>query len=73
MMTVGQPGPGAIGEPCSDISASRAAGKFPISTVVLPMAIPLGAGLTHTIPHSPATGVDAASRIQRADRRPQGG
>src|SRR3954447_15188881 len=50
MITVGQPGPGAIGVPCMDRSATRAAGKPPINTVMLPMAIPLGAGLTQTIP-----------------------
>src|SRR5690625_2867618 len=50
MITVGQPGPGTMGEPCMLISASRAAGKFPMSTVALPMAMPLGAGEAHTMP-----------------------
>src|SRR5918998_4754299 len=50
MTTVGQPGPGAMGVPCMLRSASRAAGKPPIITVALPMAMPLGAGDTHTMP-----------------------
>src|SRR6478736_10189860 len=50
MITVGQPGPGTMGAPCRLWSASRAAGKPPIITVMLPMAIPLGAGETQTIP-----------------------
>jgi len=50
MMTVGQPGPGAIGAPWSEVSPSRAAGKPPTRTVALPIAIPLGAGETHTMP-----------------------
>ena len=50
MMTVGHPGPGAIGAPCIERSPTRAAGKPPISTVMLPCATPLGAGDTHTIP-----------------------
>ena len=49
-MTVGQPGPGAMGEPCIDMSPSRAAGKPPMSTVTLPCAIPFGAGETQTMP-----------------------
>src|SRR5918998_1391273 len=50
MITVGQPGPGAIGVPCMLRSASRAAGNPPIVTVMLPTAIPFGAGETQAIP-----------------------
>jgi hypothetical protein len=50
MMTVGQPGPGPMGVPWRLRSPMRAAGNPPIKTVVLPIAIPFGAGETHTIP-----------------------
>src|SRR5262245_15505544 len=50
MITFGQPGPGAMGVPCRLWSPSRAAWKPPIMTVMLPMAIPFGAGDTHTMP-----------------------
>ena len=50
MITVGQPGPGAIGVPCMLRSATRAAGKPPMVTVMLPIAIPFGAGETQAIP-----------------------
>src|SRR5689334_15306909 len=50
MITVGQPGPGVMGEPCIDRSPTRAAGNPPICTVMLPCAMPLGAGEAQTIP-----------------------
>src|SRR6478609_8769219 len=50
MTTVGQPGPGAIGVPCKVVSPTLAAGNPPSITVMLPIAMPLGAGDTQTIP-----------------------
>lgn len=50
MITVGAPGPGTIGIPCIVRSPSRAAGNPPINTVMLPWAMPFGAGETHTMP-----------------------
>src|SRR5690625_1459557 len=61
MITVGQPGPGTMGAPCKLISLTRAAGKLPMSTVVLPIAMPLGAGDTHTMP--PGTELATAAGI----------
>jgi hypothetical protein len=39
-----------MGVPCMLRSPTRAAGKPPISTVMLPFAIPFGTGETHGIP-----------------------
>src|SRR6478672_5673423 len=70
MITVGQPGPGAIGVPCMLMSPRRAAGKLPIMTVMLPIAIPFGAGETQAIPPgialATAAGIPPISTVMTA-------
>ena len=72
MITVGQPGPGAIRVPCMLWSPRRAAGKPPTVTVMLPIAIPFGAGDTQAIP--PGMTFATAAGIHRStpllQRRP---
>jgi hypothetical protein len=72
MITVGQPGPGAIGVPCMLTSPSRAAGKPPIITVTLPIAIPFGAGDTQAIPpgmvFATAAGIPPINTVVRRRR-----